>query len=1193
MFSRTFALWLAITATFALQLASANADVTDPDFLVQGEYVGDQTGMQVVAIGDGEFDLVIYEGGLPGAGAKTTPPRRIEGDSQIVADLAESMGLAKINRTSPTLGAAAPAGAIALFDGTADSIDQHWESGNRTDEGWLAEGSMTKRKFRDYKLHVEFRTPWMPKASGQQRGNSGVYHQGRYETQVLDSFGLEGKDNEAGGIYEISSPSTNACFPPLSWQTYDVDFTAARFDDAGKKTADARMTVRLNGIIVQNDVAVPRATRAAKFPEGPQPGPIVLQNHGDPVRYRNLWIIPRDAEKEARRPIVPGFERFFAASPQPSTDGGELLISSLACNACHAGLQSPALPQQQGPDLSHVASRVRADALVAMIANPHATKPGTTMPDPWPGMDDKDRQARAAAIASYLIDSQNETLIERATTESMAQRGDHLYHSVGCAACHPSFNGSPTPPSTSVPLGDLASKYTLVSLARFLQNPHAVRPGHRMPALVGSPDEAFAIAAFLTGDVSIQPGSARFRRQIYRGNWKKLPDFSQLEPVTTDEVTELKIDDISPKNNYAVVFQAELPIASDGNYTFKLTSDDGSVLLIDGHRLDNDSIHPEKTAEATYELAAGVYPIEVQFFDGGGEAALRLEVNDPQFGTSDISQVISDADNVDFLPSKFVVDPALVDQGRQWFAGSGCKNCHALDDGPKSTLSAPALADMQIGRGCMSEVIPAGSMDYELNLSQLSAITAKIESLRHPASAGQTESAGQTASTERDAAANVHLTMATLNCYACHERGKLGGPELSRDAIFQTTTPEMGLEGRLPPALDGVGDKLNDEYFAKVVGEGANLRDYMLTRMPAFGYEPLRSFHQDVNAIDRRDDMQPAEHTDSPAKVLAAGRRAVGNKGLACIKCHSFGSEKGGGIGAIDMLQMTNRLRVEWFHRYLQDPTGYRPGTRMPNSFVDGKSSLADLYHGDPTLQIDAMWQYLGQGEKAKEPVGLKQSAIILAAGSKPLIYRNFFVGLSGRGIAVAYPDHMNLIWDAESMTMARIWRHSFIDASKHWVGRGQGNQEPLGDSIVQWESATPLAIIDSIDADWPSQPGRQRGYRFSGYRLDSSGNPTFQYSIGDVTVTDTPIPRPTPDDSGFDRHVTIDRSSSPSDATMVWQAATGDITAIDGGFQIGNQSTISFDGASPELISTGDSQSLRIAIPPGSKTTFTETIRW
>ncbi len=126
-----------------------------------------------------------------------------------------------------------------LFDGTQKSIDDHWASGTLTDDGWLAQGATTRQNFRDYKLHVEFRTPWMPSATGQARGNSGVYHQGRYETQILDSFGLDRQDNQTGAIYTVAPPSVNACFPPMMWQTYDVEFTSARYDDSDTKISDA------------------------------------------------------------------------------------------------------------------------------------------------------------------------------------------------------------------------------------------------------------------------------------------------------------------------------------------------------------------------------------------------------------------------------------------------------------------------------------------------------------------------------------------------------------------------------------------------------------------------------------------------------------------------------------------------------------------------------------------------------------------------------------------------------------------------------------------------------------------------------------------------------------------------------------------------------------------------------------------
>jgi len=152
-------------------------------------------------------------------------------------------------------------------------------------------GVISKHKFMDHQIHLEFRLPFMPDKEGQARANSGIYVQGRYEVQILDSFGLEGRDNECGGIYKVAAPRANACAPPLEWQTYDMFFRAPRFDASGNKTEDARISVAHNGVLIHEDLALPAPTPGGVGGEISEAGGLYIQDHGNPVWFRNIWVV--------------------------------------------------------------------------------------------------------------------------------------------------------------------------------------------------------------------------------------------------------------------------------------------------------------------------------------------------------------------------------------------------------------------------------------------------------------------------------------------------------------------------------------------------------------------------------------------------------------------------------------------------------------------------------------------------------------------------------------------------------------------------------------------------------------------------------------------------------------------------------------------------------------------------------------
>lgn len=207
-------------------------------------------------------------------------------------------------RQFPPVPAPTAKGVVVLFDGSKESLEKNWVKRSNPHEAaaWtLVDGAMevrggdimTRERYADYQLHVEFKVPLMPGKRGQARGNSGVFQQGRYEIQVLDTYGVpEPGTGECGAVYSRSAPLQNASRPPKVWQTYDIIYRAPRYDESGLRWEQPHVTVLLNGICVQNNTEIFKPTWGETFGKLSDPGPIVLQDHGNPMQYRNVWIVP-------------------------------------------------------------------------------------------------------------------------------------------------------------------------------------------------------------------------------------------------------------------------------------------------------------------------------------------------------------------------------------------------------------------------------------------------------------------------------------------------------------------------------------------------------------------------------------------------------------------------------------------------------------------------------------------------------------------------------------------------------------------------------------------------------------------------------------------------------------------------------------------------------------------------------------
>jgi mono/diheme cytochrome c family protein len=889
-----------------------------------------------------------------------------------------------------------------------------------------------------------------------------------------------------------------------------------------------------------------------------------------------LFMLTATAAANAE-PFVVGYRR-FAEDESRQRQAGQILLRELGCVHCHRDVAEAVLAKP-APKLSDVSTRVTPSFLRRYLSGPQSEKHTSTMPDVLAHFS-KQEKAEAVECLVHYLESLGAAPTQDLPPIGSKRRGEHLYHEVGCVACHGARNGEPVQ-RDEIPLGDVAKKYTLWGLGSFLRDPHSVRSGGRMPNLRLTSPEANQIAAYLLG----LPEVSRLTYYYYEGSWQELPDFSKLEAKSSGTVDKIDVAPRERNEQFGLRFEALLLVQRAGEYKFHLGSDDGSRLSLDDKPLiENSGVHPYTVRSAGIRLEPGKYHVVVDYFEQGGEERLTVEVEGPDLPRGDLTRILT-ANDPDVAPPPLEVVkpiPALVARGRELFRNVGCAACHeAVESGHliANNRDAPTLNTI-IGKkgGCIGS--PVGKQPrYFLNKPQKNALAEAIA-----VSAAQVRLLPESV---------IETTLASFNCYACHQRGKIGGIVPEANPHFKTTIPEMGDEGRIPPHLSGIGDKLRVEYLRKILSTGVNDRPYMLTRMPRFDVEAVRRLPDIFSAVDHRETAVAVEFSETSLEVKSAGREIIGDKGFSCIKCHSFGRYKATGIQSIDMQAMAARLNGDWFRRYVANPPMYRRGTRMPSAWPLIGNSLLDHFDANNDRQIAAVWEYLLDGNRARLPSGLVIAAMELVPIDEAIIYRNFIQGSGTRAIAVGYPEGVHQSFDPNDLRLALLWSGQFMDASRHWAGRGEGFQPPAGEKILTFSDGPAWAQLESADATWPTESARELGQRFLGYRVTPDQRPSFRYQVGEAMVLDSLDVRGLGGGEPIPRRFIV-KNKGPA----VWyRAASGNIVSEDEGWwRVDDQwrvRIVDTTGKSIAQLREASGRKLLVVEVPTGKTVFNQYYQW
>lgn len=614
--------------------------------------------------------------------------------------------------------------------------------------------------------------------------------------------------------------------------------------------------------------------------------------------------------------------------------------------------------------------------------------------------------------------------------KATAEGGAILFSELGCANCH--GGSAAVVPRRGPNLVDLAQRIDRGWLADFLRDPESGRNGSNMPAMVhGLPDpDIDAILSYL--------GSVGKSTNLKAPKHANAERGSALYHEKGCVACHAPTPDFHPPHASPGLKASPLAIAHpDLNRKTSFAAleaflDSPSTWRPDG-RMPHIALEGQEAADLTAHL------LDFQDSDPGTAKKLKAWPK-PEAGS--------------------------VAKGRELVAKLNCAACHTIP-GEKAAAPVPITGAGTRPHDCLSPDPVAGLPHYSLTEGQRDSLLAFL--------------AGPRPGDDPDG----HLTLAAMNCYACHDRDGIGGPTPETNPFF-VGDEALGDSGRLAPPLTGIGHKLQGKWLEGVLAgaEGSRVRPYLKTRMPNYPAH-AKVLAEWLARIDARPDAAPlVEHPGD----LEAGRKLLGIVGgTNCITCHTWGEQRSLGIQALDLSSLDQRLRPEWFRSYLINPAAYRPGTLMPPLWPGGQATVRDVLGGDADRQIAAIWGFIREGEGLPEGFPDRSSGLYeLVPTDRPILQRTFFEGTGTKAILVGFPGGINLAYDGSGARPAVVWRGAFFDAYQTWYSRHAPFEKPLGEKVAAL-----------------GETGAETGRRFRGYRLDAAGNPAFLFEDGEREVSE------------------------------------------------------------------------------------------